>query len=117
MRMAGENMAGADESGEPGGRRVVRVQLKGKVQGVGFRFWIEREAIVRGIEGWVRNRSDGTVEAVFAGDPDAVASMVETCSNGPPHARVTGVEVHTASDEDIDNGRTPGASFDVLSDV
>jgi acylphosphatase len=111
-------MAEADGLGDPDGRRIVRLRLSGRVQGVGFRFWIEREAIVRGLEGWVRNRSDGTVEAVFAGDPDAVASMVETCSsNGPPHARVSGVEVHTATEDEITDRRAPGASFDVLPDA
>jgi acylphosphatase len=103
-----------DEDGR--GRRTVRVLLSGRVQGVGFRLWIEREAIVRGLEGWARNRRDGTVEAVFAGDPDAIASMVEACALGPGHARVRGVEVHEAEEADVDR-RSPGSGFDLLPDA
>jgi acylphosphatase len=67
---------------------VRHVIVHGRVQGVGFRAFVEREALTRGIEGWVRNRHDGSVEALFAGDEDVVAGMIETCRQGPLGARV-----------------------------
>lgn len=70
-----------------------RVVIRGLVQGVFFRQTAAERARTRGLRGWVRNRSDGRVEAVFEGDPDAVSSMVEWCRTGPRHARVDGIEV------------------------
>jgi acylphosphatase len=63
------------------------------VQGVFFREDCRREAVGAGVAGWVRNRPDGRVEAVFEGEPDAVARLVTWCRTGPPSARVTGIEV------------------------
>ena len=68
----------------------------GHVQGVGFRYAAERQAAALGIRGWVRNRSDGTVEAVIQGAPDAVAKMIAWARNGPRHACVERVEVEPA---------------------
>ncbi len=70
----------------------VRVVISGQVQGVWFRGWTVDEATARGLSGWVRNRRDGTVEAVFEGAPEAVDAMVEACWSGPPAARVVQVE-------------------------
>ena len=70
----------------------VRVVIHGRVQGVWFRGWTIQEAQARGLSGWVRNRRDGTVEAVFDGPEAAVAAMVEACWDGPPAALVTEVE-------------------------
>ena len=70
-----------------------RVVVSGRVQGVFFRDTCEREARAAGVGGWVRNRWDGAVEAVFEGDPTAVDRMVAWCRRGPPRAVVTGVEV------------------------
>jgi acylphosphatase len=70
-----------------------RVSVHGFVQGVGFRFGVARAAETRGVAGWVRNRADGTVEAVFEGEPDAVESMVAYCGEGPRGALVDRVEV------------------------
>jgi acylphosphatase len=70
---------------------AVRVRIEGRVQGVWFRAWTAQEATARGLDGWVRNRADGTVEALFKGPADAVEAMVEACREGPPSARVTGV--------------------------
>jgi len=70
-----------------------RVVVHGRVQGVGFRASCTRRAVTLGLGGWVRNRADGTVEAVFEGDEPAVAGMVAWCSGGPPLARVEHVEV------------------------
>jgi acylphosphatase len=58
------------------------------VQGVGYRDWTRREAVSRGLSGWVRNRSDGTVEALFAGDGSVVATMLTVLREGPPASRV-----------------------------
>ena len=57
------------------------------MQGVGFRAWTEYTALERGLQGWVHNRRDGAVEALFAGPAEAVAAMVENCRHGPPGAR------------------------------
>jgi acylphosphatase len=69
-----------------------RVVVRGYVQGVFFRDTCRREANARGVGGWVANRSDGAVEAVFEGEPDAVAAMVEWCRRGPRGADVEDVE-------------------------
>lgn len=80
-----------------------RVRITGKVQGVWYRAWTVREAKTRGLSGWVRNRSDSSVEAVFAGPAEAVEAMIAACHRGPPAARV---ETVTAS-PDIDPGVGP----------
>ncbi len=67
---------------------AVRVRIEGRVQGIGFRFWTVDQAAALGLRGWVRNRIDGDVEAVFAGPPEAVAEMVRHCRRGPAYARV-----------------------------
>jgi len=72
---------------------AVRVLVGGHVQGVGFRWAVEREAERLGVAGWVRNLSDGRVEAVFEGSPVAVEALVAWCHDGPPRARVSRVEV------------------------
>lgn len=78
---------------EPGtSLRTVRVIIRGTVQGVGFRYWTEAAAVDLGLAGWVRNRADGTVEAVFSGRPDAVEEMLERCRDGPPSASVKDAE-------------------------
>jgi acylphosphatase len=74
-----------------------RVIVHGRVQGVGFRYTVARAAQSRGVAGWVSNRPDGTVEAVFEGDPEAVESLVRFCGDGPRGAVVDRVE--TADEE------------------
>jgi acylphosphatase len=69
-----------------------RVVVHGYVQGVFFRDSCRREASSRGVAGWVANRSDGSVEAVFEGDPDAVAALVAWSRNGPRGADVSSVD-------------------------
>ncbi len=83
---------------EVDGLHRVRVVISGRVQGVWYRGWVVDEALARGLDGWVRNRRDGTVEAVFQGAPAAVAEMVAACRQGPPMARVTAVETHPHGD-------------------
>jgi acylphosphatase len=96
---------------EPQGEaRTVRVRIAGGVQGVGYRYWTERVAGELGLTGWVRNRRDGSVEALFAGPADAVAQMLERCKDGPPSARVTAVTV-------VEEGGNPPDGFDVLPTV
>lgn len=68
--------------------RAVHVAITGHVQGVGYRAWVETEARRHGLSGWVRNRRDGSVEALFAGDGGAVAAMLTACDDGPPAAIV-----------------------------
>ena len=67
---------------------------RGRVQGVGFRDACRRHAQRFGVDGWVANRADGTVEAVFEGEPAAVEELVRWCRSGPPHARVESLEVN-----------------------
>jgi acylphosphatase len=74
-----------------------RVVVRGEVQGVFFRDTCRRQAVAEGVSGWVTNRADGSVEAVFEGDGAAVEDLVAWCRTGPPAARVESVEV---SDED-----------------
>lgn len=70
-----------------------RVVVSGRVQGVGFRAAVERAARSRGVAGWVRNRPDGTVEAVLEGEEDAVSALLRVCREGPRLAAVAHVEV------------------------
>jgi acylphosphatase len=72
---------------------TVRVVVHGEVQGVFFRDTCRRRAQTIGVGGWVRNGSEGTVEAVFEGEPEAVDQMVEWCRSGPPQAKVERVDV------------------------
>ena len=71
---------------------ALHVIVEGKVQGVGFRAFLEREAKARGLRGWVRNRSDGSVEAVFSGEEEDVQSMVVACHRGPRMSLVKDVK-------------------------
>ena len=78
--------------------KTVLVRVEGHTQGVWFRGWTVREATRRGLSGWVRNRLDGSVEALFAGPEALVDGMLEACGEGPPAARVTGIESTPAED-------------------
>ncbi len=71
----------------------VHVVIRGRVQGVAFRASCQHEALARGLNGWVRNRGDGAVEAVFEGPEAAVDAMVRWCHQGPPAAEVEQVDV------------------------
>jgi len=74
-------------------RRTVRVRIEGRVQGVGFRYFVERAAAELGLTGFVRNRRDGAVEALLSGSRTAVDDMLERCRRGPSAARVTAVSI------------------------
>ena len=84
------------------------VVIYGFVQGVGFRFSVERAANLRGVSGWVRNRADGAVEAVFEGDSEDVEALVEFCRRGPRGAEVERVEVEEESAEGLGSFRVTG---------
>ncbi|HTY69169.1 MAG TPA: acylphosphatase [Alphaproteobacteria bacterium] len=77
---------------------AVRVEIRGRVQGVWYRGWTLDQAQRRGLRGWVRNRRDGSVEALFIGAKDQVEAMIEACREGPPAARVDAVERFSAHD-------------------
>jgi acylphosphatase len=68
--------------------------LNGKVQGVFFRDYISREASKRTVTGWVRNMSDGRVEAIFEGKQENVHQLIDLCRNGPPQARVSKIDIY-----------------------
>ena len=95
---------------------IRHVTIRGRVQGVGYRAWVEHEALRRGLDGWVRNRRDGNVEAVLAGPPDAVTAMVAACRRGPPSARVEAVDARAGSPDDL-AARHAGEKFSLLPTV
>lgn len=73
-------------------RKAVRVVVRGRVQGIGYRWFVTRAARRAGVAGWVRNRADGAVELVAAGSAEAVAALLEAVRTGPPGARVEHVD-------------------------
>jgi acylphosphatase len=97
-------------SASPTERRTVRVHIQGRVQGVGFRYFVERAATELGIAGFVRNRRDGTVEALLCGSFAAVDVMLERCRRGPSAARVTAVTI-------IAEGEAEPTGFVVLPSI
>jgi acylphosphatase len=81
---------------------AVRLVISGRVQGVGFRMFVERQARKHGVRGWVRNRRDGTVEALLIGDDRALAEMEAACRRGPSMAVVTQLDRFEAADDGSD---------------
>ena len=81
--------------------RVVRLFIRGRVQGVGYRAWTVDTAARFGLDGWVRNRVDGTVEAVASGDDAVVDRFIAACGTGPSLAKVTGVETAPVDPADV----------------
>ncbi|KAL5546124.1 hypothetical protein UlMin_005811 [Ulmus minor] len=98
-------MVNSDASPKPSTAKTVRVVVKGRVQGVFYRNWTVENANQLGLKGWVRNRRDGSVEALFSGKSDSVQEMEQRCRRGPPAALVTGFEVYPSSDD-------PGNGFE-----
>ena len=94
---------------------ALHLRIRGRVQGVFFRHWVMEEATRRGIRGWVRNRADGSVEAVLAGEMAAVRAMVQACRQGPPGAQVADIVQYPGeippTDEDF------GETFRLLPSV
>jgi acylphosphatase len=93
---------------------VRHILVRGRVQGVGYRAFVEHEALARGLPGWVRNRRDGTVEAVIAGDAGIVADMLEACQRGPYAARVDSIDQREATPDELKLSRR-GEVFSVLA--
>lgn len=91
----------------PPGCKTVTVRIEGRVQGVYYRAWTDQTARRLDLDGWVRNRRDGSVEAVFSGLAPQVDEMLRRCAEGPPDARVTNVVV-------TGEGGAPSAAFHVL---
>jgi acylphosphatase len=87
--------------------RSVHIRITGRVQGVGYRAWLEGEAVARELSGWVRNRHDGSVEALVSGDAEEVGNFIARLSEGPPAARVSDVTV-------AEHDGIIGPGFDVL---
>ena len=93
---------------------VIRhIIVRGRVQGVGYRAFVEREALRRGVEGWVRNRRDGSVEAVFSGGQEKVDAVVEACRRGPYSARVEQIDQRDGTEDEL-KLRAPGDVFSML---
>ena len=93
--------------------RIVHVVIRGQVQGVGFRAWTQHQAQLHGAEGWVRNRRDGSVEAVFSGLDRAIEALLQACREGPRTGRVDEVRVEAADEALI---AAPGSGrFEVLA--
>src|SRR5438045_519495 len=92
---------------------ICRLVVRGHVQGVGYRAWAEEEARARGIEGWLGNRRDGTVDAVFAGAAAVVGAMIEACWDGPPAEHDDSIDKKEGSASDLAL-RQPGELFSVL---
>ena len=95
------------------GNAILRVTIRGRVQGVGYRAWVDHQARTYRLEGWVRNRRDGSVEALFAGSAEVVAKMTALCRRGPSLARVETV-TDEAAGIDVLNLRRAGEGFSVL---
>ena len=95
---------------------IRHVMVGGRVQGVGYRYFVEHAARSHDLEGWVRNRRDGSVEAVFAGAEQAVAAMIAACRRGPSSARVDAVR-DEAANPDMLKLRRAGERFSVLPTI
>jgi acylphosphatase len=95
---------------------IRHVKITGRVQGVGYRAWVEHRARAHALEGWVRNCRDGSVEALFAGSENVVVDLIARCRRGPSTARVDAVTEEPASLEAL-NLRRAGERFSVLPTV
>ena len=91
---------------------ATRLRISGRVQGVGFRYALQSEAQRLGLAGWVRNRSDGSVEALAQGAPQALEALAAWARRGPPAARVSSVQVEPAPD-----GEAPHTGFELRATV
>jgi len=83
-----------------------RLTISGRVQGVGFRDWMTTTARRLDLTGWVRNRTDGAVEALIVGDDKAVGEMIDACRRGPPMARVDNVDIEPVDLDVLPQGFT-----------
>jgi len=95
---------------------VAHLIVHGRVQGVGYRAFVEREAKTRQLQGWVRNCRDGTVEVLLAGDAPVVEDMIAACRRGPFSSRVDAIE-RTRGDWSALKECSPGQAFSVLPTI
>src|ERR1700709_99847 len=95
---------------------IRQVRITGRVQGVGYRAWVAHQAVNYALEGWVRNRRDGSVEALFAGKEEVVTGVVERCRRGPSTARIESVTDEPGNSDAL-NLRRPGERFSVLPTI
>jgi acylphosphatase len=93
--------------------RFVRLTVHGRVQGVGFRAFVEHEAAQRRLEGWVRNRRDGSVETLIAGDGHVLDEMIAVFRRGPAVGLVERMDIEEAKADELAK-REPGERFSVL---
>ena len=85
------------------------IVVTGKVQGVGFRYWLYKEAVQRNIDGWVRNKFSGEVEAILIGNDVKINNLIKLCKKGPPSSQVTKVKVQNYQKEYLKK------SFDIIN--
>ena len=78
-------------------KRTVKIIIVGRVQQVGYRHWTDRHAREMGLDGWVRNLRDGSVEALFSGSAEKVKIMIELCFTGPKLAKVVDITASPTS--------------------
>src|SRR5579864_4386983 len=95
---------------------IHQVVIRGRVQGVGYRAWVDYQARRLGLQGWVRNRRDGSVEAVFEGAEEVVTNMIASCRRGPPSSRVDEVAEEAAQADALEL-RGAGEAFSVLPTI
>ena len=86
------------------------IVINGKVQGVGFRYWLSETAKQKNIYGWVRNKVSGEVEALFIGDETKISDLIELCKKGPSSSKVTKIIVQNYQEEYLSR------SFNIISD-
>ena len=98
------------------GGAIRQVTITGRVQGVGYRAWVEHQARNHDVEGWVRNRRDGSVEALLVGPVEVVTSVIGRCRRGPSTARVDDVREEPGNPDAL-NLRRPGERFSVLPTI
>ena len=87
------------------------IVITGRVQGVGFRYWLYKAAVHKNINGWVKNKISGEVEALLIGNDVEIDSLIKLCKKGPPSSKVTKIEVQNYQKEYLKK------SFDIINDV
>jgi acylphosphatase len=92
---------------------AMRLMVRGQVQGVGFRHFVATEAARRGLNGWVRNRRDGAVEALIAGSETTIAAMTDAVRRGPEAAEIDQLVAEKADEKEL-SLRRPGEEFSIL---
>ena len=87
------------------------IVITGKVQNVGYRYWLYKEAIKKNISGWVRNKISGEVEVLVIGNDTDINNLIKLCKNGPPLSKVTKIEVQNYPKEFLKK------SFNIIGNV